>query len=358
MSLPEIRKQIDEIDKQLVKLLNERADLAHAVGVIKKAEGSALYAPEREEQVLRGLVEKNRARGGRLPEKAIRAIYREIMSASLALEKDLTIAYFGPEATNTHQAARTKFGASVTYVPQVSIADVFDVVSRGNADYGVVPIENSTEGAVNHTLDVFMESDLRICAQILMKIENHLVAKIPRSDIRKLYSHPQVFGQCRNWLRQNLPAVDLVEVSSTPRAAELAANDSVAGAITGKMAAEVYGLSILAPSIQDNANNTTRFLVIGHNASPPTGDDRTSLMFCVQDKPGALFAALEPFNRLRISMSKIESRPSKRKAWEYFFFVDVDGHASDPTLQEALSELEKHCTFNKILGTYPKTSPA
>src|SRR5438045_2301021 len=257
MSLPEIRKQIDEIDEQLVKLLNERADLAHAVGVIKKAEGSALYAPEREEQVLRSVVEKNRARSGRLPEKAIRAIYREIMSASLALEKDLTIAYFGPEATNTHQAARTKFGASVSYVPQVSIADVFDIVSRGNADYGVVPIENSTEGAVNHTLDVFMESDLRICAQILMRIENHLVAKISRSDIRKVYSHPQVFGQCRNWLRQNLPGVDLVEVSSTPRAAELAANDSAAGAIAGKMAAEVYGLAVLEPSIQDNANNTT-----------------------------------------------------------------------------------------------------
>jgi chorismate mutase/prephenate dehydratase len=358
MSLPEIRKKIDTLDEQLVKLLNERAELVHAVGVVKKAEGSAIYAPEREEQVLRSLVDKNRAHGGRLPEKAIRAIYREIMSASLALEKDLTIAYFGPEATNTHQAARNKFGASVAYVPQVSIADVFDIVARGNADYGVVPIENSTEGAVNHTLDVFMESDLRICAQILMKIENHLVAKISREQIRKLYSHPQVFGQCRNWLRQNLSTVDLVEVSSTPRAAELASKDPVAGAITGKMAAEAYGLSVLEPSIQDIANNTTRFLVIGHNPSPPTGDDRTSVMFCVQDTPGALFAALEPFNRLRISMSKIESRPSKRKAWEYFFFVDVDGHTTEPKLQDALAELEKHCTFTKVLGTYPKTSPA
>ena len=355
MSLPEIRKKIDAIDQNLVKLLNERADLVHEVGVVKKAERSEIYAPEREEQVLRAVVEKNRAHGGRLPEKAIRAIYREIMSASLALEKDLTIAYFGPEATNTHQAARTKFGSSVTYIPQVSIADVFDIVARGNADYGVVPIENSTEGAVNHTLDVFMESDLRICAQILMKIENHLVAKIARDQIRKLYSHPQVFGQCRNWLRHNLPGVDLVEVSSTPRAAELAAHDPIAGAITGKMAAEVHGLTIIEPSIQDVANNTTRFLVIGQTPSPPTGDDRTSLMFCVQDKPGALFAALEPFNRLRISMSKIESRPSKRKAWEYFFFVDVDGHSTESKLQEALAELEKHCTFIKVLGTYPKT---
>ena len=186
---------------------------------------------------------------------------------------------------------------------------MFDAVARGNADYGVVPIENSTEGAVNHTLDVFMESDLRICAQILMKIENHLIAKIPKEEIRKLYSHPQVFGQCRNWLRHNLPHADLIEVSSTPRAAELAATEPDAGALAGQMAAEVYGLQILEPSIQDIPNNTTRFLVIGQLASPPTGDDRTSLMFCVRDEPGALFHALEPFNRLKISMSKIESRP-------------------------------------------------
>ncbi len=356
MKLPEIRKKIDAIDGQLLSLLNERADLVHEVGVVKKAEGVEIYAPEREETVLRALTAKNADLKGRLPEKSIRAIYREIMSASLALEKDLTIAYFGPESTNTHQAARSKFGASVNYTPQVSIADVFDVVARGNADYGVVPIENSTEGAVNHTLDVFMDSDLRICAQILMKIENHLVAKIPRSEIRKLYSHPQVFGQCRNWLRLNLPNVELIEAGSTPRAAELAATEPHAGAITGAMAAEVHGLNVLAPSIQDIAGNTTRFLVIGPRPSPPTGDDRTALMFCVQDKPGALFDALEPFNRLKISLSKIESRPSKRKAWEYFFFADIDGHAAEPNVVEALDELQKHCTFVKILGTYPKSS--
>jgi len=358
MKLPEIRQKIDAIDEQLLKLLSERSDLVHEVGLVKRAEGTEIYAPEREETVLRALAEKNRKLKGRLPEKSIRAIYREIMSASLALEKDLTIAYFGPEATNTHQAARSKFGASVHYTPQVSIADVFDVVARGNADYGVVPIENSTEGAVNHTLDVFMDSELRICAQILMKIENHLVAKIPREKIKRIYSHPQVFGQCRNWLRLHLPNVELVEVSSTARAAELAAAEDDAAAIAGPMAAELHGLRMLASSIQDLATNTTRFLVIGRTASPPTGDDRTSLMFCVHDKPGALFHALEPFNRLKISMSKIESRPSKRKAWEYFFFVDIDGHASETKVQEALEELAKHCTFVKILGTYPKTSPS
>ncbi len=329
----------------------------HEVGVVKKAEGAQIYAPEREETVLRALAAKNAEIKGRLPEKSVRAIYREIMSASLALEKDLTIAYFGPESTNTHQAARSKFGASVNYTPQVSIADVFDVVARGGADYGVVPIENSTEGAVNHTLDVFMDSDLHICAQILMRIENHLVAKIPKSEIRKVYSHPQVFGQCRNWLRLNLPNVELIEVGSTPRAAELAANEPHAAAITGPMAAEVHGLNVLDPSIQDIAGNTTRFLVIGHSASPRTGDDRTSLMFSLQDKPGALFSAIEPFKSLTINMSKIESRPSKRKAWEYFFFVDIDGHATDAPVVEALDQLQKHCTFVKILGTYPK-SPA
>src|SRR5215216_966476 len=255
MKLPAIRQKIDALDGKLIELLNERADLVHEVGLVKRAEGTEIYAPEREETLLRTLVAKNAALKGRLPESSIRAIYREIMSASLALEKDLAIAYFGPEATNTHQAARSKFGSSVSYTPRVSIADVFDVVARGHADYGVVPIENSTEGAVNHTLDVFMESELRICAQILMKIENHLVARIPREKVRRIYSHPQVFGQCRNWLRQNLPGVELVEVSSTPRAAEMAATEEDAGAITGAMAAEVHGLKVLAPSIQDIATN-------------------------------------------------------------------------------------------------------
>lgn len=351
MTLSDIRKKIDELDSKLLVLLSERADLVHEVGVIKHKEGVAIYAPEREEQLLRSLAERNR---GRLPEKAIRAIYREIMSASLALEKQLTIAYLGPEATWSHQAARSKFGASVEYAAQPSIAEVFNVVARGKADYGVVPIENSTEGAVNYTLDVFTDSDLKICAQFLLKIENNLIAKIPRSEIRRLYSHPQVIGQCRQWLRTNLPGVDIIEVASTTHAAALAANEPNSAAIAGRMAAEVYGLEILEASVQDSPNNATRFLVIGYDSCPPTGDDKTSLMFTVQDKPGALFSALEPFKNLGINLSKIESRPSKRKAWEYFFFVDVDGHASDANLVTALAELQKHCTFVKILGSYPR----
>ncbi len=353
MTLPEIRKKIDAIDSKLIGLLNARADLVHEVGEFKKRNSLAIYAPEREEQLLRSLVKKSR---GRLPATAIRAIYREIMSASLALEKHLTIAYLGPEATWSHQAAREKFGASVHYAAQANIAEVFNAVTRGTADYGVVPIENSTEGAVNYTLDQFVDSELKVCAQFSLRIENNLIAKIPRAEIRKVYSHPQVFGQCRQWLRQNLPGVDLIEAASTTHAAELAARDPHAAAIAGRMSAEVYGLEILEAAVQDSPNNTTRFLVIGHNTCPPTGDDKTSLMFCVQDKPGALFSALEPFKRLRLNMSKIESRPSKRKAWEYFFFVDVEGHSHDKALVKALAELARHCTFVKILGSYPKTS--
>jgi len=356
VTLGDIRSRIDELDARLLKILNERADLVHEVGVLKKRDGVSIYAPEREEKLLRSLIELNEKQKGRLPATAVRAIYREIMSASFALEKGLVIAYLGPVATWSHQAAREKFGASVEYAAQSSIAEVFNVVARGRADYGVVPIENSTEGAVSYTLDEFMDSELRVCAQFSLKIENNLLAKIPREQIRTVYSHPQVVGQCRQWLRHNLPRVDLIEVSSTTRAAELAAKEPHSAALAGRMAAEVYGLDILEASIQDSPNNTTRFLIIGPNGCPPTGDDKTSVMFSVQDKPGALFSALAPFKELRINMSKIESRPSKRKAWEYFFFVDVDGHAEDAPLVKALAELQKNCSFVKILGSYPKAA--
>ncbi len=358
MDLNDIRAKIDVLDTELIRLLNERADLVHGVGEIKRAGNLEIYAPEREESVLSVLVAKSGAQGGRLPPESVRAIYREIMSASLALEKDLAIAFFGPEATWTHQAARGKFGASVRYLAQPSIGDVFDAVARGRADYGVVPIENSTEGAVNHTLDVFIESDLRICAQVALKIEHHLMAKIPREAVRRVFSHPQVFGQCREWLRINLPHVDLVEVSSTSRAGEMAAEAADAGALAGRMVSEKYGLPILDAGIQDLPNNTTRFLVIGPRDCPPTGHDRTSLMFGVPDRAGALFAALEPLQGAGISMSKIESRPSKRKPWEYVFFVDVEGHRQDENLVRAMRALEDRCSFLKVLGSYPNAPSA
>ena len=355
MNLDDIRRQIDTIDKELLDLLNRRADLVHEVGVVKKRDGLQIYAPEREEALLRRLISMNQ---GRLSESSIRAIYREIMSAALALEDDLKIAYLGPKGTWTHQAAIKKFGHSVSYSPQPNFADVFDQVSRRSADYGVVPIENSTEGAVSHTLDLFVDSPLHICSQILLRIENCLMAAIPRSEIRTLYSHPQVFGQCRAWIHKNFPQADLVEVSSTTKAAQIAQEQAKQGAaaLGGPLAAEIYGLDLLETSIQDRATNTTRFLVIGEKTCPPTGHDRTSVLFAIHDRPGSLVKALQAFDNFHINLSKIESRPSKRKDWEYVFYVDLAGHCEDPQVSEALAGLHQHCSMIKLLGSYPDVS--
>ena len=350
--LDDIRVKIDALDSQLLRLLNERADLVHEVGEIKKRGGLEIYAPEREEKLLQRLVEKSQ---GWLPETSIRAIYREIMSAALALEIDLKIAFLGPAGTWTHQAAISKFGGSVKYVPQKNLADVFDQVERRKANYGVVPIENSTEGAVSHTLDLFADSKLKICAQILLPIENNLLSRVPLERIRKLYSHPHVFGQCRRWIAENFSHGETIEVSSTAKAAELAATDAESGALGGSLLAELHQLELLAEAIQDNPENVTRFLVIGRKSCPATGNDRTSIMFSVHDKPGSLHAALKPFNEFDINLSKIESRPNRRQNWEYFFYVDVATHESDEKLTTALEELRTHCSFVKILGSYPDT---
>jgi len=355
VSLDDIRRQIDEVDQELLGLLSQRADLVHEVGVIKKRDDLQIYAPEREEALLRRLIEIN---NGRLPEKSIRAIYREIMSAALALEDDLKIAYLGPEGTWTHQAAIKKFGNSVNYSSQTNFADVFDQVARKVADYGVVPIENSTEGAVSHTLDLFVDSPLHICSQILMRIEHSLMACVPRDQIKTLYSHPQVFGQCRAWILKNFPDADLVEVSSTTKAAQIAKEqaESGAAALGGPLAASMYGLQLLEERIQDSSTNTTRFWVIGEKTCPSTGNDRTSILFAIQDKPGSLVSALQAFDHCQINLSKIESRPSKRKEWEYIFYVDLAGHHEDQQVAEALEELNRHCSMVKLLGSYPDGS--
>jgi len=352
MNLDDIRKGIDEIDGKLLNLLSDRAELVHQVGLVKKRDGLQIYAPEREEALLRRLIERNK---GRLPEKSIRAIYREIMSAALALEDDLKIAYLGPEASWTHQAAIKKFGHSVEYTPLHNFAEVFDQVARRRADYGVVPIENSTEGAVSHTLDLFVDSPLQICAQILLRIENCLASATPREQIKTLYSHPQALAQCRGWILKNFPEAHLIEVSSTTRAAQLAKEKAAEGAaaICSPLGAEMHGLEVLEQSIQDRATNTTRFLVIGEKTCPPTGKDRTSLLFAIHDRPGSLVRALQAFDQFHINMSKIESRPSKRKDWEYIFYVDLSGHCDDPVLKNGIEELEKHCSMVKLLGSYP-----
>lgn len=355
MPLDNIRQEIDNIDQQLLDLLNARADMVHEVGEIKKKEGLQIYAPEREDALLKRLAEMNH---GRLPEKSIRAIYREIMSAALALEDNLTVAYLGPKGTWTHQAAIKKFGHSICYDPQPNFADVFNQVARRKAHYGVVPIENSTEGAVSHTLDLFVDSPLQICAQVLLRIENGLMASIPREEIKTLYSHPQVFGQCRDWILRHFPEADLVEVSSTTKAAKLAHDNATDGAaaLGGKLAAELNGLTMLEESIQDRATNTTRFLVIGEKTCPSTGNDRTSILFSVHDRPGSLVKALQAFDKLNVNMSKIESRPSKQRDWEYIFYVDLAGHCTDTDVAEALLELEKHCSLVKMFGSYPDTT--
>ncbi len=352
-SLSDLRVHIDRIDTELIRLLNERADVVHEVGEIKKRDGLEIYAPERENALLKALVAKSEAAGGRLPAESIHAIYREIMSAALALEEDLKIAYLGPEGTWTHQAAIQKFGHSVALHPQPSFADVFDQVERKLVDYGVVPIENSTEGAVTHTLDLFTDSPLKIYGQVQLSIENNLMANCAKEEIKTIYSHPQILAQCRGWLFQNFREIQPIEKSSSAAAAKLAKEDPTAAVLGGELLADMYGFSVLERSIQDLANNRTRFLVISHKTCPPTGDDRTSIMFSVKDEPGSLLKALQYFDQFAINMSKIESRPSKRRAWEYFFFADLVGHCEDESLAKVISEMESACSFVKVLGSYP-----
>jgi chorismate mutase/prephenate dehydratase len=350
MNLPEHRKAIDRLDRQIVRLLNERTKHVLEIGSYKRKHGEAIYAPHRERVVLQRITRMNR---GPLKNDAVRAIYREIMSSAMAVEKPMAIAYLGPEATFTHEAALQRFGTSLRYVPLRTIADVFSDVAKRRADFGVVPVENSTEGIVTHTLDMFMDSDLKIVAQIVMPIHHCLMAVGTRRQIRRLYIHPQSLAQCRGWIQRHFPNTETIETSSNGRSAELAARDKHSGAVAGLLAAEKYGLPVLEHDVQDNATNATRFLVLGRQSPPSTGRDRTSLMFCVADRVGALHGAIVPFRRYRINMTKIESRPSKRKAWEYFFFVDCDGHAQDPRVAKALEELERHCVFVKVLGSYP-----
>ncbi len=352
MNIPEHRKAIDKLDAQIVRLLNERTRHVLGIGEAKLKAGEEIYAPHRERAVLDRLCKLNE---GPITNESLRAIYREVMSSALSLEKTLTIAYFGPEATFTHQAAIRKFGASLNYSAQKTIADVFAEVARHRADYGVVPVENSTEGVVTHTLDMFVDSDLKVVAQIVMRVQQCLMSKGPKRDIKKLFVHPQSLAQCRAWIQNNLPHVEIIETSSNARSAELASKTRNSAALGGALAAQRYGLDVLEADIQDNATNTTRFLVLGRQCSPPTGKDRTSIMFSIPHEVGALHSALGVFRRFRLNMTKIESRPSKRRAWEYFFFVDCDGHYEDKRVAKAIDDLEQHCTFVKVLGSYPNS---
>ncbi len=347
------RQAIDDIDAQLVELLNQRAMHVMVIGEIKQRTGGSIYVPHREQSVLDKITKLN---AGPLPPRSLNAIYREIMSGSINLEQSMSIAFLGPEATFTHQAALKKFGHSLSYFAQNTISEVFNEVSKGCSEYGVVPVENSTEGVVSNTLDMFMESDLKMVSQIVMNISHCLVSNTELSQVRKLYTHPQALGQCRKWIQNNLPQAEIIETSSTTRAAELAAGQTDSAAIASGLAAKYYHLHILESDIQDISANATRFLVLSEESrcGHSTGKDRTSLMFRITDEVGALYSALAPFLQHRINMTKIESRPSKLKAWEYYFFIDVDGHIEDPALKVALNELKAVCGNVKWLGSYPR----
>jgi len=343
---------VDAIDDAIVQLFGERVRQACEIGRIKHKNGADYYDPTREAQVMAKIAELNQ---GPLSNKTLQAIYREIISGSIALEKKLIISYLGPESTYTHQAALSKFGVSLDFRAKKTIPDVFTEVESGHADYGVIPIENSTEGAVFHSMDMLAESNLHICSQIYLPIQHCLISSVPLDEIREVRSKDQALGQCRNWLHENLHGVPLVDVASTAEAVRYAkANEGVA-AVASELSAQNYSVKVLARSIQDRDDNVTRFLVVGKTQAAPLGGgkDKTSLVISLQDECGALVKALHAFSSRGINLSKIESRPSRKRAWDYVFFIDLIGHYQDKLVQDAISELEKHCSFVKWLGSYP-----
>jgi chorismate mutase/prephenate dehydratase len=353
--LPELRQSIDTVDNQLLELLNERARLVQEVGAIKHELKQPFYVPDRERQILERLQTQN---SGPFPTEALRPVFSEIISACLSLEHPLKVAFFGPEATFTHAAARSRFGLSARYVPAATVASVFDEVEKGLADLGVVPIENSTEGVVNSTHDMLVDSNLRISAEITMQVHHCLLTRSGTLDgIQKVYSHPQALGQCRKWLSTNLPAVAQIEVASTALAARLTRDDPVAAAVASELAGQLYDLKIAKRRIQDEVNNVTRFLVIGRETAPATGRDKTSILFSLHDRPGVLFEVLRPLADAGLNLSRIESRPSRKRLWDYVFFIDVDGHEADAKVQAAIEALGKSCEFVKVLGSYPRAEP-
>jgi chorismate mutase/prephenate dehydratase len=351
--LSDYRKEIDRLDDEILRLLNERSKSVIEIGKLKKAKDADanLHTPAREAAIIDRLMRQNQ---GPFPTEAIRPLYREIMSASLSLEGPQRVAYLGPRATFTHMACMQKFGSSAQYVPVNSIKDVFSEVERGRAHFGVVPIENTTEGVVNHTLDNFIDSNLLIYGEVLQEVSHHLLSKSGVVDeVKKIYSHPHAIAQCRNWLETNLPHVPVSEVASTARAAEICMDDPSAGAIASELAAQLYGLKVIKARIEDNMNNFTRFLILSQKPPERTGKDKTSLMLSVKDKVGALYDLLRPFASHGLNMTKIESRPSRRKAWEYIFFVDVEGHMEEERVKKAVEEIKGRCLFMKVLGSYP-----
>lgn len=352
MNLQCLRKTIDSIDDKILKLLNQRAKEVIKISTLKSMHSLDAYSPEREANILHRLKRTNR---GPLSSDDIDILFREILSVSRSLRSVLRIAYLGPQGTFTHLAAVKKFGKKSKYVFADTISEVFEKTEKGDVDYGVVPVENSIEGVVNYTLDMFLTSALKICSEITLNISHCLLGSSARA-VKQLYSNPQVFAQCRKWISQNLAGVELISTSSTAKAAILAKKDKHGVCIGNKILADLYGLKILASSIEDSPHNYTRFLVIAKSDSPASGKDKTSILFSIKDRVGALHDILSSFKKYNINLTKIESRPSRRKAWDYYFFVDFEGHRSSPIVQKALREVERGATFVKVLGSYPKES--
>ncbi|HXH04051.1 MAG TPA: prephenate dehydratase [Candidatus Competibacteraceae bacterium] len=352
--LQAVRSRIDQLDQQIQALISERACCAQEVAKIKQAMGdtSNFYRPEREAQVLRRVKERNR---GPLRDEDMARLFREIMSVCLALEEPLTVAFLGPEGTFTQAAALKHFGHAVRTRSLRAIDEVFREVESGAADYGVVPVENSTEGVVNHTLDMFLNSPLKICGEVELRIHHHIVGFVDDlKKVKRIYSHTQSFAQCREWLDLNLPDVERVPVSSNGEAARLAKEDRTAVAIAGQCAADIYELPVLVSNIEDQPNNTTRFLIIGTRSVPPSGKDKTAILMSSYNRPGSLVKLLEPLARHGLTMTRIESRPSRRGMWDYVFFVDLEGHKEEERVAKALTELEREASLFRILGSYPK----
>ncbi|XAL99377.1 prephenate dehydratase [Phycisphaeraceae bacterium D3-23] len=354
-ALAPLRKQIDALDQQIVKLLNERAKVVVEVGNVKRIDRSPIFVPDRERRVLEQIRSYNQ---GPLPDKCIEAIWRELMSGSFALERALRIGYLGPGGSYSHQAAQAKFGASVEYDNLADIPMIFSAVERRDIDYGLVPIENSTEGSVVVTLDALAQTNARICAEVQTAIHHNLLANCAAPDIRRVYSHPQALAQCRQWLNTQFPNAEQVATSSTSRAAGLAAEESRQGAaaIASSLAAKLCDVHVQFENIEDNPNNTTRFLVIGHQSTKPTGDDKTALVFTTEHKAGALTEVLNVFRDFGLNLTHIDKRPNPRVNWEYSFFVDLIAHEDDATFQEAIAEAKKHCGHLTILGSFPRAT--
>ena len=356
--LAQVRARIDGIDRQIQALIAERANFAHQVGQAKGKLAAAVdyYRPEREAQVLRMVVDRNE---GPLSDELLVHVFREIMSACLAQQEPLKVGYLGPEGTFSQQAVMKHFGRSAHGLPLASIEEVFNEVEAGNADFGVVPVENSGQGTIQVTLDMFLTSNLKICGEVELRVHQYLLSRSGRiEDIERIYAHPQSFAQTSGWLRTNLPKIEKIPVSSNAEGARRARNAEDAAAIGGESAGHVYGLKkVIMKSIEDHADNTTRFLVLGRQVFPPSGHDRTSVLVFIKDQPGALFNVLSPFARHGISMNRIESRPSHQAKWEYGFFIDLAGHIEDDNMKAALAELAEHSAQIKVLGSYPVAVP-